>query len=63
MGKGESKSREPKDFMVTLERGVRAVLRDKGAKPAEKIAAVVAGTKIAMIRHRIEEDNDTGFFS
>lgn len=62
MGKGDA---EPKssDFMDTLERGVRAVLRSKDAKPSEKVAAIAAGTKLLAIKHKIDESEGTGFFN
>lgn len=50
------------DFLDTLEDGVRGVLKDKRAKPAERVAAITAGAKVAAIRHRINGDDETSFF-
>ena len=50
------------DFLTELEKGVRAVLRDKEAKASERIAAVVAGAKLLMIRHRISDTDESNFF-
>jgi hypothetical protein len=57
-------SRDPssEDFLKTLEQGVRAVLRDKDAKASEKIAAISAGAKLLMIRHRISDADSESFF-
>lgn len=50
------------DLLAVLERAVRAVLKSKDAKPSERIAAIQAGAKIAMIRHRIQDDSSESFF-
>lgn len=54
------------DFLKTLKEGVRSVLENKEAKPAEKIAALAAGAKILMVEHKITPepgDTDGNFFS
>jgi hypothetical protein len=50
------------DFLQTLEEGVRKVLRSKDAKPNERVAAIAAGAKLLMIRHRISDDTEDSFF-
>jgi hypothetical protein len=50
------------DFLLTLEKGVRGVLRSKDAKPNEKVAAIAAGAKLLMIRHKITDDTEDSFF-
>jgi hypothetical protein len=53
---------ESADFMVVLEDGVRAVLKNKKASPSERIAAVTAGAKLLMIKHKISGSDEKGFF-
>lgn len=48
--------------MTVLETGVRTVLKDKEASAADKLAAVNAGAKLLMIRHRIGEP-EANFFN
>ena len=50
------------DFLRTLELGVRAVLRDKDSKPSERVAAIAAGAKLIMLKHRISETDSESFF-
>jgi hypothetical protein len=50
------------EFLGVLEEGVRAVLQNKKTKPSERIAAIAAGVKIAMVRYRISGDAEKGFF-
>ena len=50
------------DFMAVLENGVRAVLKSKKATSSERVAAVTAGAKLLMIKHRISGDAEKGFF-
>ena len=50
------------DFLDTLERGVRNVLRNKDATASEKVAAITSGVKIAMVRHKISGSDEKGFF-
>lgn len=53
-------------FFKLLEDGVRAVLQDKDASPADKLKAIDAGAKLLAIRHKIETseggDGSTSFF-
>lgn len=57
------KADAPDKFLDTLEEGVRKVLDDSNSKPSERIAAIAAGVKVAMIRHRISGGGDEdGFF-
>ena len=57
---------KPKDpdqvFLKILEKGVRDVLGNEGSTAAERIAAVTAGAKLLMIRHRIAESDESEFF-
>jgi hypothetical protein len=50
------------DFLSILEGGVRSVLKSKKATPSERVAAISAGVKVAMIKHRISGDGEKGFF-
>jgi hypothetical protein len=54
-------AKEP-DFLKTLEAGVRAVLKDPETKASERIAAIAAGAKLLMIKHRISETDESNFF-
>lgn len=54
---------ESTNFMEVLEQGVRDVLKNRKASASDKLAAVTAGTKLLAIRHRIEGDDQKGFFS
>jgi hypothetical protein len=49
-------------FLETLERGVREVLRAENSTTAERIAAINAGSKLLMIRHKISETDESEFF-
>ena len=49
-------------LLKALDAGVRAVLRDPDAKPSEKVAAIAAGAKLLMIRHKINETDESSFF-
>lgn len=50
------------DFMATLEAGVRKVLAENDATAGERIAAINAGAKLLMIRHKISGGDEKGFF-
>jgi hypothetical protein len=50
------------EFLTILEKGVKAVLNNPDATASERVAAVTAGSKLLMIRHRIKESDGTGFF-
>ncbi len=50
------------EFLSILEKGVKTVLNNKDATASERVAAVTAGAKLLMIRHRINESDGKGFF-
>ena len=50
------------EFMAVLEDGVRAVLKSKKATPQERVAAITAGAKLMMIKHKISGSDEKGFF-
>jgi hypothetical protein len=50
------------DFLKTLENGVRDVLKKRGATAAEKVAAIAAGVKVAMIKHKVSGADEDNFF-
>jgi hypothetical protein len=49
-------------FLEILEKGVRDVLKAEASTAAERIAAINAGSKLMMIRHRISESDEAQFF-
>jgi hypothetical protein len=49
-------------FLEILERGVRDVLKADASTAAERIAAINAGAKLLMIRHKIAETDESQFF-
>ncbi len=53
----------PKSFVRLLERGIRDVLKDKGANAADKLKAIEVGAKIAAIQHKISSGDDDAFFN
>lgn len=58
-----SENKQDKDFVVILEGGIRDVLKNRKTKPSEKVAAIVAGTKLMLVKHKIDGGDDKGFFS
>jgi hypothetical protein len=50
------------EFLGILEKGVKAVLNNSDATSGEKVAAIAAGVKIAIVRYRISGDSEKGFF-
>jgi hypothetical protein len=50
------------DLLAVLERAVRDTLKSKDAKPSERIAAIQAGAKIALIRHKLADADSESFF-
>lgn len=50
------------DFLGTLENGVKDVLKAKETTASERVAAVNAGAKLLMIRHKITGGDEKGFF-
>ncbi len=59
----EAENEAAEDFLDTLENGVRSVIRNKKASASEKVAAIAAGVKVALIRHRISGEDEKSFFS
>jgi hypothetical protein len=53
---------ETDKFLDILENGVREVLKDKSCEPKDRVAAIAAGVKVAMIRHRISGADEESFF-
>jgi hypothetical protein len=53
---------ETNAFLDILEQGVKDVLKDKSTEPSDRVAAINAGVKVAMIRHRISPEGEEGFF-
>lgn len=51
------------EFLKALMEGVRKVLDNRKAAPSERMAAVNAGVKLLAIKHKINGDGETGFFS
>jgi hypothetical protein len=51
------------DLLADLEKAVRTIIRSSKTSKADKLAAIVAGTKLLAIRHRIQGDDEKGFFS
>lgn len=45
------------DFLASLEKGIKDVLEDKKSTAKERMDAVTAGTKLILIKHKI---NDSG---
>ena len=58
-----AKSKAEKDeFLDALEQGVRDVLKDPDCEQRDRVAAIAAGVKVAMIRHRISGEDEDSFF-
>jgi hypothetical protein len=61
-----TKKAEPTDqadaFLKVLEKGVKDVLGNKDSQPSERIAAIAAGVKIAMVRFKISGGDEKSFF-
>ncbi len=53
---------ESEKFLGILEGGVKAVLKDKDASAAERVAAITAGAKLLAIRHKISGEDQDSFF-
>jgi hypothetical protein len=49
-------------FLDILEEGVKSVLKDKSCENSDRVAAINAGVKVAMIRHRISGGDEDSFF-
>lgn len=46
------------DFLSVLEMGIRAVLESKDSTVKERMDAVNAGTKLMLIKHKINDAGD-----
>jgi hypothetical protein len=46
------------DFLILLEKGVRDVIADKKATPADRLKAIEAGAKLLGIKHKISGSAD-----
>ena len=60
--KPEQANGDSDEFLKVLMDGVRKVLDNRKATPAERMAAVTAGVKLLAIRHRISGSDERGFF-
>ena len=50
-------------FLTELENAVRAVIKNRRSKPADKLSAINAGVRLAAIKHKISGgDPEEGFF-
>jgi hypothetical protein len=51
-------------FLQKMQEGVEAILADTTAELSVRIAAITAGTKIMMVKHKIKDDgsSDGGHF-
>lgn len=50
-------------FLSELETAVRKVLKSTKSKPADKLAAINAGVRLAAIKHKISNgEPEEGFF-
>jgi hypothetical protein len=53
---------ETDKFLDILEQGVKDVLKDSECAQSDRVAAINAGVKVAMIRHRISGGDEDSFF-
>ena len=58
----EPKSGTSEDFLHILEDGVKQVLSNRKSKSSERVAAISAGAKLLMIRHKISGADEESFF-
>jgi hypothetical protein len=50
-------------FLKELEASVLAILKNRKTKPADKLAAIREGVKVAAIKHKVNDgDPEKGFF-
>jgi hypothetical protein len=49
-------------FLKALKKGVKDVLSNKDSQPSERVAAITAGAKLLMIQHKINGNDEKGFF-
>lgn len=52
----------PQKFLSLLKRGIRNVLADKSAQPADKLKAIEVGAKLAAIEYKIKGGGDDDQF-
>jgi hypothetical protein len=53
---------EAEDLIKVLEDGVKAVLKNRRAKSSERVAAIAAGVKLAMVKYKISGADEDNFF-
>ena len=49
-------------FLKVLKKGVKDVLANSSSEPSERVAAITAGAKLLMIQHKINGNDEKGFF-
>ena len=49
-------------FLKVLKKGVKDVLANANSEPSERVAAITAGAKLLMIQHKINGNDEKGFF-
>ncbi|HET6376615.1 MAG TPA: hypothetical protein VFF88_11255 [Methylocella sp.] len=49
--------------MREIEESIRAVLRDEGLEPAEKVKAIEAATRYLAIKHKVAPPEEEHFFA
>lgn len=59
--KSDAESRE--GLMREIEESIRAVLRDEGLEPAEKVKAIEAATRYLAIKHKVAPPEEEHFFA
>lgn len=62
MAGAKDQKAETDKFLDILEKGVKDVLADKSCEQSDRVAAINAGVKVAMIRHRISGADEESFF-
>jgi len=45
-----------------MEKAILSILRDNDATRSERLQAIVAGGKLALIKHKVSGDEDEGSF-
>jgi hypothetical protein len=54
--------KKPDAFVRLLEAGVRDVLKNPAATPADRLKAIEVGAKLALIQHKVKAGDDDAFF-
>ena len=62
MAAAKDQKAETDKFLDILEQGVKDVLKDRDCEQSDRVAAINAGVKVAMIRHRISGGDEDSFF-